>query len=114
VTAGNGKWAPVAGKIPGVAVNLGGHLLVLAPLGIGKAREFSERGKALEPSDTDGMQALGIAMVHASLARNYPEITLDEVEALLDVGNLQEATQAIAAQSGLKKVTPGELTPGSQ
>jgi hypothetical protein len=109
---GNGKWAPVPGKIPGVAVNLGGHTLVLAPLGIGKAREFSERGK--EAKTDDDMAALGVAMIHASLVRNYPDITLDAVRDLLDTGNLREATDAIAAQSGLKRVTPGELTPGSQ
>jgi hypothetical protein len=111
VTTGNGKWAPVTGRIPGVAVNLGGHLLVLAPLAIGKAREFSERGK--DAKSTDELEALGVAMIHASLARNYPDITEDEVRNLLDTGNLREATDAVAGQSGLKRVTPGELSPGN-
>lgn len=107
------KYAPRAGFIPGVPINLGGHDFVLAPLGLRLAREAAERGQAMQQSTTteNDAFAFGVWMVHQSLLRNYPDITVEEVEALLDQGNLKEASEAIAGLSGLQRVTPGEIKP---
>lgn len=107
------KYAPRPGHIPGVPINLGGVDFVLAPLGLRLAREASDKGKALsEPgASEDDALAFGAWMVHQSLLRNYPDITLDEVSALLDQANVREASDAIAGLSGLQRVKPGEIAP---
>jgi hypothetical protein len=105
------KYAPVPGKIPGVPINLGGVNFVLAPLGLRLAREAAERGakiNANNPTDAD-MFEFGAWMIHQSLLRNYPDITAEEVMALLDSANVVEASDAIAGTSGLKRVAPGEI-----
>lgn len=113
----NGKYAPRPGNIPGVVVNLGGNELVLAPLGIRLARDFEAKGKALSGGDgatPEAVHKFNVSVILASLHRNYPDIERKEVEALLDTANEGEAVLAVFSQSGLKKATPGELTPGSQ
>lgn len=113
----SGKYAPRPGSIPGVAVNLGGHLLVLAPLGLLLTRKFDERGKALaaqEDATEDDQIAMGLDMILASLNRNYPDMTIEALRELVDSVNVVEAMNAITTQSGMKRVTPGELSPGSQ
>lgn len=115
MSEGNGKYAPRPGNIPGVAVNLGGIDFVLAPLGLRLAREFEAKGKQLrdENAGDDAQIEFGIEIILASLNRNYPEITLDELRELIDSANVIEAQQAIAGISGMKRVKPGELAPRS-
>lgn len=52
-------------------------------------------------------------VVHAALSRNYPKVTLDEVEELLDMRNAQFVFLAVIGQSGLEQVPEGEAGPGS-
>jgi hypothetical protein len=116
--SGNAKYAPRPGNIPGVAMNLGGIDFVLAPLGLRLIRESQAKTKELQKKAAEGIDvdseyyALNIDSVFESLRRNYPEITRDEVESLIDAGNLPDCVNAIMGASGLKKVTPGELKPG--
>jgi hypothetical protein len=51
------------------------------------------------------------AIAHAALKRNYPEMTVDEVEDRLDFGNFGPVLSAVIGVSGLKKEgEPGEPT----
>ncbi len=70
---------------------------VLASLG-----ELSAR----EPTDAEITQM--VEVVHAALARNYPELTADQVEDTVDLNSLPRLMRAIAGQSGLEVVQPGE------
>lgn len=106
----NGKhYQPRPGFIRGVVVNFAGNDFVLAPLGLGAVREFDKRGKAIKPDDTDEKISIGVDMIVASLQRNYPEITREEIEPMLDMVSIEEATRAITSQSGMERTTPGEL-----
>jgi len=113
----NGKsYAPRPGHIPGVAINLGGIDLVLAPLGLRLMREFETKAKDLAaktdpPPTPEDYYELNLGAILESLHRNYPEITRDELDALLDSENLKEAIAAVLNQSGLKRVKPGETQP---
>lgn len=111
----SGKYGPRPGHIPGVPINLGGHEFVLAPLTLAMAREIETRGEALR-ANTEATQddhiAFGQWIVLQSLQRNYPDITAEELAPLLDSANIEEAQAAIAGTSGLRRVKPGELTPG--
>lgn len=113
----NGKtYAPRPGHIRGVALNIGGHDLVLAPLNLRLAREFEAKGKELQakqpaPSVEDA-HAFNVEVILASLNRNYPDLTSEALDALLDTETEKEAIEAVMNQSGMKRVKPGELTPG--
>lgn len=110
-----GKYAPRPGHIPGVPINLGGVDFVLAPLTLAMAREIEQRGNELradENTTNEQHVEFGMWIVWQSLQRNYPDITLEDVRPLLDSANIEEAQAAIAGNSGLKRVKPGELTPG--
>lgn len=114
----NSKYAPRPGHIPGAPINLGGLDFVLAPLGLRLMREFEAKGKALsartEPAPTpEDWFALNADAVLASLQRNYPDMTAEALAELLDSANAQEASRLVFDQSGIKRVKPGELPPGS-
>lgn len=110
------KYAPRPGHIPGVACNLGGHMLVLAPLGLALVRHFEAKGDEMRkrnpPPKSEDYTAFAIEIVLASLQRNYPEMTKGDVEGLVDIVSLDEAQGKVFNQSGMQRVTPGELTPG--
>jgi hypothetical protein len=108
--SGNGKYAPRPGNIPGVAINLGGVDFVLAPLGIRLMREFEARGKTV--GDGDAAYAFNVDVILASLHRNYPDLTREELEELLDSHTVPEAVMSVFTQTGLRRVRPGEITPG--
>lgn len=112
--SGNGKYAPRPGNIPGVAVNLGGVDLVLAPLGLRLMREFQEKGKEIQKPEVTSEQAydFNAEVILASLQRNYPDMTREDLDALLDSANVKEAFHAVFEQSGFKRVKPGEIPPG--
>ena len=49
-----------------------------------------------------------VAVAHASLRRNYPSITEDEVADVLDFGNFSEALSSVLGVSGLRKKEEGQ------
>ncbi len=44
-----------------------------------------------------------IEVIHSALSRNYPELTIEDVEELVDLGNFSEVFQAVMGVSMLKK-----------
>ena len=118
MSEGNGKYAPRPGHIPGEPVNLGGNDFVLAPFGLRLLREYQERLKALNerkdpPATPEEWYEVNCAALLDSLRRNYPDITREQLEPLLDSVNMEEAMAALFRQSGLKRVKPGEIKPGN-
>ena len=109
----NGKYAPRPGNIPGVPLNIGGIDFVLAPLGMRLAREIEAKGLKFRESDPSAEDAhrFNLEIILLSLNRNYPDITAEELDALLDTAVEAEAVSAVLLQTGLKRVTPGELKP---
>lgn len=110
-----GSWAPVPGKIPGTELNLGGRVLVLAPLNLDQVQAFDEKISGLG-GDVPLRDAINAAVpiIHASLSRNYPDMTVDDVRGLLDVGNFRQALEAVVASSGYALAVPGESSPASR
>ena len=51
-----------------------------------------------------------VDVVHAAVIRNYPALTKEEVEDLIDLGNAAVIIKAVMGQSGLvrKDGAPGE------
>lgn len=110
------KYAPVPGRIPGQAINLGGVDLVFAPLNLDGVQAFIPlQAKFKETvNDLPSLTAIVAEALLLSLHRNYPDMTQGDVVALLDVGNLETAMDALAAASGFKKAAAGESPPASK
>lgn len=91
--------------IPGVTVAMGGQDWQVPPLTLGqlrrlmpKVRELTEIGAAMGETQI----AVLIEIVTAALQRNYPDLTADKVENLLDLGNAGAVLNAVLTGSGLK------------
>ena len=99
--------------IPGVVVAMGGSDWVVPPLTLGqlrrlmpKVRQLSEIGAAMDEQQIGTL----VEIVATALQRNYPEITVETVESLLDLGNAGDVLGAVLSGSGLKarEHPPGE------
>ncbi len=99
--------------IDGVVVRMGGRDWTVPPLSFKQLRGLQPQLELLAKlAGTASPRDIGVIsdIVLAALSRNYPEITLDEVEAVLDLGNAGRVITAILTGSGLSR---GEGGPGS-
>lgn len=107
----NGKiYAPVPGQIPGTRLNLGGIEFVLAPLNLNQLEALHELITQLGTASNDMRENMSRALplIHASLLRNYPDMTVDDVRAIIDLGNFSAASKAVVEISGYVPAKPGE------
>lgn len=100
MTAATVKW-------PGIEVTLGGQPYVLPPLPIW----FLEQHEDLDFENLKGVPArLVVDAVHASLARNYPAMTREDVANLVDVSNMGDLFVLTLDASGLRRKEGAEAT----
>jgi len=91
--------------IPGVAVAMGGQDWMVPPLTLGQLRRLMPKVRQLTEigaSMGEAQIAVLVDIVTAALQRNYPEMTPDKVENLLDLGNASAVLNAVLTGSGLK------------
>lgn len=96
-------------------VQLGEAEYKVPPLNFAAVKRFlpqlSQLGSAkLATLDPDKM-GLVAELAHCALQRNYPAMTLAEVEELLDLGNMVPLFSAVMSVSGLIK-QPADDAPG--
>lgn len=99
--------------IEGVKVNLGGREFIAPPLNFRALRKIQPKLAdltALGAVPTPEQLQTVVEIVHLALVRNYPELAIDELDDLLDLGNIPDVLAAIMAASGLEKTVPGEET----
>lgn len=92
--------------LSGVKVSMGGRDYTLPPLTLGSLKRIGNKINALSNIDSvpNEEQTEAIAsIVLASVNRNYPEITQDELLEMIDLGNLKEIFEAVLGVSGIKK-----------
>lgn len=107
--------------IPGIMVAMGGQQWTIPPLTLGqlrrlmpKVRQLTEIGAQMGETQI----AVLVEIVTAALQRNYPDMTVETVEGLLDLGNAGTVLNAVLTGSGLRaqEPPPGEAVapePGS-
>jgi hypothetical protein len=91
--------------IPGVEVAMGGEVWLIPPLTLGQLRRLMPKVRQLTDVDASmGESQIGVLVeiVAAALQRNYPSVTLEKVENLLDLGNAGSVLNAVLTGSGLK------------
>lgn len=106
-------------KVKGIPVEMGGTTFIVPPLSLGALDQLQDRLEKFTGDIRDGSQmATMLDAAHASLKRNYPDITREEVGEMVDLENMARVMEAIMDVSGLKRRefeaagnTSGEATP---
>ncbi len=91
--------------IPGVSIAMAGQDWLVPPLTLGQLRRLMPKVHQLtEIGASMGEAQIGVLVeiVAAALQRNYPEVTTDVVENLLDLGNASAVLNAVLTGSGLR------------
>jgi hypothetical protein len=95
--------------VDGMSIKMGGKEYIVPPLNFKQLRNLKTQIESLSgisgAPDGDQIEAV-TQIVQAALSRNYPEITTDDVEGLIDLFNLRTIISAIMGISGL--VASGE------
>ncbi len=88
-------------KHEGITLKLGGEEYVVPPLSLGQVKRlFPVIEKMQSASDTVDKFSSLVAIAHAALSRNYPELKFEEVEELVDMGNFKTVMDAVMGASG--------------
>ena len=91
---------------------MGGENWLIPPLTLGQLRRLMPKVRQLTEIDASmGESQIGVLVeiVAAAIQRNYPEMTQETVENLLDLGNAGTVLNAVLTGSGLKaRSTLGE------
>lgn len=98
--------------IEGKTVHMSGTDWIIPPLNFKALRRFREELSTMTPA---ALAASGkvVDLIHAALTRNYPDLTLDELEDMLDMGNVMAVTEAVLGVSGLVEKQSGEVLAAS-
>ena len=108
------RYAPVPGKIPGTELNLGGVIFIAAPFNLDGVQEAMTLLETLKDAKSAEDSLRGTAQVLlVSLRRNDPDLTIEQLRPLLDLGNWQKALLTVCGASGLE-FKSGEPMPVSR
>lgn len=91
--------------IPGVEIAMGGETWLIPPLTLGQLRRLMPKVRQLTEVDAsmgEPQIAVLVEIVATALQRNYPDVTFEQVENLLDLGNAGAVLNAVLTGSGLK------------
>jgi tRNA-dihydrouridine synthase len=89
--------------IEGYKLTLGGTEYVVPPLNIKQIRTMKDDIDNLRITNSGDIDSFsnGLRVIQAAMSRNYPEITFEQLEEIIDLGNYKNVVLAIMGQSGL-------------
>jgi len=90
-------------QFEGINLKLGNKDYVIPPLNLKAVRKFQNEimtMTSIKGAITDEQMNSVVKVIHAAISRNYPDITTDELEEIIDLKNMQEVIPAILAASG--------------
>ena len=95
-------------KYDGVPITVGGKTYIVPPLNFKRIKKLAPmlgRLNELPDNKIPTPEELGdfLQIVHLALTRNYPEMTMDEVEEMVDLGNLKFIMASVMGVSGFVK-----------
>ncbi len=101
------KQKPGTPLIPGAPIEMGGREWIVPPLTLGQLRRLMPKVRSLTSAigANMGENEIGVLVevVTAALQRNYPDMTPEVLENLLDMGNANSVLMTVLTGSGLKK-----------
>ncbi|MBU6430312.1 MAG: hypothetical protein KGR26_14955 [Cyanobacteria bacterium REEB65] len=92
-------------KLPfaGIPITVGGRDFIVPPLCLRDVKRFLPQMTDLFSKTPLEQMTMTSDVILAALQRNYPELTMDELDVLLDPMSIQATMEAIMEASGLKK-----------
>lgn len=90
-------------KFDGVAVTVGGRDFTVPPLCLRDVKRFLPIIADLFGKTPIEQMTVTSEVILAALQRNYPDLTMEELDVLLDPISIQAMMEAIMEASGLKK-----------
>ena len=95
--------------IEGVQISLGGKEYIVPALNFRQLRELKEPMSKLNATANgipdDVAFDAGLSIIEAAIKRNYPDITREQVEEMIDLSNFKIILPAIMGASGLVKTS---------
>lgn len=104
-------------RFKGIEFDLGGTTYVVPPLSMGDLEYMQDKLATFESFSLNAASAQVILEVaHRALRRNYPQISVDELRDLIDLGNAMDLFQAVMDISGLRRreIESGKTTAPGQ
>lgn len=95
--------------IAGKKITLGGREFEAPPVPFAVIRKHID---VFEGRQQPSLLDMG-DIIFLALKRNYPELTQEELDGLLDRANMLEAFNTVMLVSGTQEKLPGEAAPGS-
>lgn len=89
-----------APRFAGAEVVLGGIAYTAAPLSLGAVKRLVPRIEAYGQLGLPEQIDVAIEVLHASLARNHSDITREQIEDVVDLGNMQQLFTSVLEVSG--------------
>lgn len=102
-------------KFDGEVVTLGGREYVIPSLSVKQARKLWQTVLSLNEGITTAnlpdKYAQAVTLIHAAMTRNYPDLTLEDLEDLVEIKNLRRLVLIVSGQSGVSGpgIEPGAL-----
>jgi hypothetical protein len=94
--------------IPGSTIILNGESYIMPPLTLGQWVRLADMRKKMDtgsdpnnPMSQEWIDA-NCALIHAALSRNYPDLRVEDLPDMIDLGNLTEIRDAMFALNKLK------------
>lgn len=87
-------------RVPGKEMELGGQQRVLAPLNAATLKQFRGKINEIFVGSIPDLELVS-ALAYHSLKRNESNITQDEVDEMIDYGNVIQVWEALMNVSGL-------------
>ena len=90
------------------SINLLGRTFKLSPLTLGDLRRLEPALLGLEQKAESGFASMLslVPVIHASISKLHPELAIEELEELLDLGSFSEALDRVLEASGLRRQSP--------
>jgi hypothetical protein len=115
------NWKIIEEPLEGAAVKLGGTVIIVPPVTLGWVKTNKDKIKNLltlkdsSPADQMGLLPEIASMLHAAVRRNYPDVTMEDVEDVVDIRNFNKLLEAAMGQAEVTLPVPvnaaGELKP---
>ncbi len=94
-------------QIEGMTIKLGGDDYIVPALTIGQVKRLRNDIQNINIAEdgqiTEGMISAAAKVVHAALSRNYPDVTIEQVEDMIDLRNIRPIIDAVMGISGFKQ-----------
>lgn len=97
-------------RFKGQPIDLGDRSFVVPPLALGAVKDLLPRLQKITTGgglpSADDMDTM-VDAAHAAIARNYPEVTREELLELIDLGNIRPVFRMIMGISGFEPSSAG-------